>query len=294
MRARLRAEDVSRSLALSRASLERARAEFEAIFRSMHDTAVFTDTNNLVLYANDALEAQFGYAPHELRGQSVAVLHADGRVDRSSTLERVTTVYRRRNGQRFYGEMQRSAVRNERGEVIGSLEVIHDITERIDAERALKAGERRYQGVLEAVPYPLWVTSNGDEVAYRNAKYQQMFGEAMIRDVLHPEDRPALERAWQASSRSAQTMVLELRLQVEAAYRYFVLVGAPILDAGGAGQRVGLLGQRRARPPASRAAGPAQRGALPGGAGRHAADGVADRRPGPADLLQPPLARLRG
>ncbi|WP_161882563.1 CHASE domain-containing protein [Deinococcus alpinitundrae] len=233
VRARLRAEDVSRSLALSRASLERARAEFEAIFRSMHDTAVFTDTNNLVLYANDALEAQFGYAPHELRGQSVAVLHADGRVDRSSTLERVTTVYCRRSGQRFYGEMQRSAVRNERGEVIGSLEVIHDITERIDAERALKAGERRYQGVLEAVPYPLWVTSNGDEVAYRNVKYQQTFGEAMIRDVLHPEDRPALERAWQASVNGAQTMVLELRLQVAAAYRYFVLVGAPILDAGG-------------------------------------------------------------
>ncbi|TSA84467.1 PAS domain S-box protein [Deinococcus detaillensis] len=258
VRARLRAEEVSRSLALSRSSLERARAEFEAIFRAMQDTAVFTDTNNLVLYANDALERQFGYAPHELRGQSIAALHADGRIDRSPSLERVTTAYRRRSGQLFYGEMQRSAVKGERGEVIGHLEVIHDITGRIDAERALKAGERRYRGVLEAVPYPLWVTDggeigsgaidsgesgsseigntdtgNGGAVEYRNAKYQQTFGEAMLRDVLHPQDRPALEAAWQESLSSGKPLQLELSLNVLGEFRYFVMVGAPILDAVG-------------------------------------------------------------
>ncbi len=199
----------------------------------MQDTAVFTDTNNLVLYANDALTGQFGYQPHELRGQSIAVLHADGRIDRASTLERVTTVYRRRDGQKFYGEMQRSVVKGERGELIGHLEVIHDISERIAAERALKAGERRYQGVLEAVPYPLWVTGQHDEVEYRNAKYQQVFGDALLRDLLHPDDRPALEQAWQRSRFEGQPLAMELRLAAAQSYRYFTLVGAPMQDAGG-------------------------------------------------------------
>ena len=194
---------------------------------------MFTDTNNLVLYANDALTGQFGYQPHELRGQSIAVLHADGRIDRASTLERVTTVYRRRDGQKFYGEMQRSVVKGERGELIGHLEVIHDISERIVAERALKAGERRYQGVLEAVPYPLWVTGQHDEVEYRNAKYQQVFGDALLRDLLHPEDRPALEQAWQRSRFEGQPLAMELRLAAAQSYRYFTLVGAPMQDAGG-------------------------------------------------------------
>ncbi len=233
VRARLQAEEVSRSLALSRSSLERARAEFEAIFRAMQDTAVFTDTNNLVLYANDALETQFGYSPQALRGQNVAALHADGRIDRSVLLERVTTLYRRRDGQLFYGEMQRSTVKGQHGEVIGHLEVIHDITGRIASERALKAGERRYRGVLEAVPYPLWVTDTADEVEYRNANYAQTFGTALLRDVLHPEDRAAMEDAWERSRRGASMLIIELRLLVEQTYRYFTLVGAPILDFGG-------------------------------------------------------------
>ncbi|AWN23231.1 histidine kinase [Deinococcus irradiatisoli] len=233
VRARLQAEEVSRSLALSRSSLERARAEFEAIFRAMQDTAVFTDTNHLVLYANDALETQFGYSPQALRGQNIAVLHADGRIDRSASLERVTTVYRRRGGEPFYGEMQRSAVKGHHGEVIGHLEVIHDITGRIQAERALKAGERRYRGVLEAVPYPLWVTDTADEVEYRNANYEQTFGRAMLREVLHPEDRAAMEDAWARSRRGVNTLIIEVRLRVEAHYRYFTLVGAPILDSEG-------------------------------------------------------------
>jgi PAS domain S-box-containing protein len=230
--ARRRAEEISTSLSLSRTSLERARAEFEAIFRAMQDSAVFTDTNDLVLYANDAVQQHFGIKPHELRGQSIAVLHEGGRPMRSSE-GRVTTQYRRRDGTLFYGETQRSPVIGEGGGVIGALEVIHDISERVAAERALKAGERRYQGVLEAVPYPLWVVGQSGETLYRNARYAQTFGAALFDTELHPEDRPALEQIWARSQVEGRLLATELRLRVAGHYRYFNLVAAPVTDAAG-------------------------------------------------------------
>ena len=242
VRARLGAERSNQSLTLSRSNLERARAEFEAIFRAMQDIAVFTDVQGAVLYANDALEKHFGFSPAALRGQNIARLHADRRLERRH-LDRLTTVYRRQDSTLFYGEMQRSAVLGERGEVIGYLEVIHDVTERLEAERALKAGERRYQGVLEAVPYPLWVVSNqgrhleGSAVlasaAYRNVKFIQTFGDVAPAELLHPEDRFALESAWQRASAERRGMALELRLRVPGEYRYFNLAASPILDAAG-------------------------------------------------------------
>ena len=241
VRARLEAEQINRSLSLSRSSLERSRAEFEAIFRAMQDIAVFTDLQGAVLYANDALAKHFGITAQELRGQNIARLYADRRLDRRH-LDRVTTVYRRQDSTLFYGEMQRSAVRGEGGEIIGHLEVIHDVTERLEAERALKAGERRYQGVLEAVPYPLWVIGGAVDNAgsgaagqaiYRNVKFVQTFGEITFSELLHPEDRFALESAWQRASAEVRGMALELRLRVPGEYRYFNLAAAPILDTAG-------------------------------------------------------------
>ena len=229
VRARVQAEEISHSLSLSRSSLERSRAEFEAIFRAIQDTAVFTDLGGTVLYANDALETHFRVRPEELRGHNIARLHADGRLSRSA--ERVTTVYRRQGGELFYGEMQRSAVKGERGELLGQLEVIHNITERLEAERALKAGERRSKGVLEAVPFPLWVTSPSGEVTYQSARYAQTFGAALLAELLHPDDQAAFTAAWQRAQPQAQVLSLELRLLAGGVYRAFNLVAAPILSA---------------------------------------------------------------
>ncbi|WP_293909829.1 CHASE domain-containing protein [Deinococcus sp.] len=242
--ARRRAEEISASLALSRSSLERARAELEAMFRAMQDTAVFTDTGGLVLYANDAVQGQFGYSPQELRGQHISALHAGALPDLrepgagggsgiGSREGRVSTLYRRKSGSTFYGEMQRSTVLGEGGEVIGSLEVIHDISARVAAQQALQAGERRYQGVLEAVPYPLWVVDQTGETLYRNARYAQTFGEALFDTELHPDDRAALDDVWARSQAQARLLATELRLRVGEHYRYFNLVGAPITDAAG-------------------------------------------------------------
>lgn len=232
-RARERAEEISESLRVSRGKLERSRAEFESIFRAISDTAIFTDAAGQVLFANDALARRFGYAPHELRGQNITLLRQDPRLSEEGELERLTTLYTRQNASTFYGEMQRSPVISEGGKLLGYLEVIHDISSRLESERALKFSEQRYHGVLEAVPSPLWVADQAGHITYQNAQYRAFFGSATPEECVHPDEQTHYQQLWQRSRQGLYTFRSELRLRTEQGYRYYLVFGAPVLTSSG-------------------------------------------------------------
>lgn len=256
--ARVRAERVSRSLSLSQSRLERSRAEFEAVFRAMQDTAVFTDPGGQVLFANDALQRSFGLRPPELRGSPIADLHADPRLlprlDALPGPHLVTTLFRRRGGETFYGEMQRSRVVGESGETLGQLEVIRDVSERLQTDRALRESERRYQGVLEGMPQIVFLTDAAGRVSYLNRRWREYVGHQtgvaqigsaqpevgppdwsaeMLRAV-HPDDRADFSHRWRDALGTGRDLETEYRLRsASGAYRTFVMRGRPVRDSRG-------------------------------------------------------------
>ncbi len=258
VRARVRAERVSRSLSLSQSRLERSRAEFEAVFRAMQDTAVFTDPGGQVLFANDALQGSFGLRPPELRGSPIADLHADPhllpRLDALPGPHLVTTPFRRRGGETFYGEMQRSRVVGESGETLGQLEVIRDVSERLQTDRALREGERRYQGVLEGMPQIVFLTDAAGRVSYLNRRWREYVGQqtgatqtgsaqpevsspdwsAEMLRAIHPDDRADFSHRWRNALSSGRDLETEYRLRsASGAYRTFVMRGRPVRDSRG-------------------------------------------------------------
>jgi PAS domain S-box-containing protein len=265
VRARERAEQVSRSLRLSQSRLERSRAEFEAVFRAMQDTAIFTDSSGQVQFANDALKGSFGLSPFELRGTPIADLHADARLlarlDALPGPQLVTTLFRRRQegpgASTFYGELQRSRVLGESGETLGQLEVIRDVSERLQAERALREGERRYQGVLESMPQLVFLADGAGRVGYLNRRWWEYVGgsqngfesplapsaaanhgngdwSGILLSALHPDDRRDFLRQWQASLASGRELETEHRLRAASGqYRTFVTRARPIYSSPG-------------------------------------------------------------
>ena len=258
VRARVRAEQISRSLSVSQSRLERSRAEFEAVFRAMQDTAVFTDPGGQVLFANDALAGSFGLRPPELRGSPIADLHADPRLlpllDAQPGPHLVTTPFRRRGGETFYGEMQRSRVVGENGETLGQLEVIRDVSERLQTDRALREGERRYQGVLEGMPQIVFLTDAAGRVSYLNRRWWEYVGgqpesgpsvpgsaeasppdwSAEVLRAVHPDDRADFSQRWQGALGSGRDLETEYRLRsASGLYRTFTLRGRPVRTAQG-------------------------------------------------------------
>ncbi|GGR29966.1 CHASE domain-containing protein [Deinococcus ruber] len=245
VRARRRAEEISRRLTVSQSHLERSRAELGAVFRAMQDIAIFADTSGRILFANDASEQLFGLRPDELRGSRLADLHLDTRLlDRLDALpgpHLVTTLFRRRGSQSFYGEMQRSPVLGEHGEVLGQLEVIRDISERLQADRLRREGERRYQGVLEAMPQIVFLTDPAGALTYVNQRWTDYVGPldsdaaapgsgvVDLVSVLHPDDRAEFVQRWQAALKGGHDLEIEHRLRSRSGvYRTFVTRGRPV------------------------------------------------------------------
>jgi len=265
VRARQKAEQVSRSLGLSQSRLERSRTEFEAVFRAMQDTAVFTDSAGHVRFANDALREAFGLTPFELRGAPVTDLHADPkllpRLDALPGPHLVTTLFRRRTAdlgsELFYGEMQRSPVVGESGEALGHLTVVRDVSERLEADRALRTGERRYQGVLEGMPQIVFLTDAAGQITYFNRRWWEYVGPLTVDgarsaareaesdresgdwsgDLLravHPDDRADFSNRWQYALSSGHDLETEHRLRgADGIYRTFVTRSRAVRNAQG-------------------------------------------------------------
>ncbi|WP_240738375.1 CHASE domain-containing protein [Deinococcus fonticola] len=243
--ARERAELVNQNLSELQVKQERARAEFEAIFQSMQDAAAFTDRDGHILMVNRAMNRQFRYPRGELEGQALSSLHADRRLDSTLTFQSLTTPYRRRDQSLFQGEAQRSEVRDQKGEVFGLLEVVRDVSERVQSEQALQAEERRSRAVLDAIPHILWVSDPGGQVTYTNAAHRRRLGTATVRERVHPHDLAAYDQMWQDAYTLRTRSQAELRLQVGPAglsapatvrERWFEVRVAPLLDDAGQAQ----------------------------------------------------------
>ena len=206
--ARERSEAAQRGLRKMQARQERARAEFESIFQSMQDAAAFTDQRGQIRLVNSALEGQFGLAPSELAGQPLATLHADRQLDSHTTFQSLTTRYRRADGSEFYGEAQRNEVLDARGQRLGLLEVVRDVSERVSAERAIQLEERRSRAVLDGIPHVIWVSDALGQVTYVNAEHRRRLGEASLREQVLGGDLGAYDQMWRSAyTRNARAHV---------------------------------------------------------------------------------------
>ncbi|MFC4639292.1 CHASE domain-containing protein [Deinococcus hohokamensis] len=230
---RRRAEALNHTLAQARSQQALAHAEFEAIFQSMQDAAAFTDANGHIRRVNRAMGTLFRQPLGQLLGQPLAQLHLDHRLESRSTFQALTTPYRREDGTVFSGETQRSEVRSEGGELLGVLEVLRDVTERLEAERAVQAAQRRAAEVLDAIPHVLWVSDAQEQVTYLNALYRERFGTGPIAAHLDPLDLGSYQALWRRAHALSGAAQSEVRLQVGGASRWHVLRVNPVRSERG-------------------------------------------------------------
>ncbi|MFC4425420.1 PAS domain-containing protein [Deinococcus navajonensis] len=230
---RRKAEALNLTLAEARSQQALASAEFEAIFQSMQDAAAFTDAQGHIRRVNRAMGTLFRQPLEELLGRPLAQLHLDTRLESRSTFQALTTPYRREDGTVFSGEAQRSEVRSEDGELLGVLEVVRDVTERLEAERAVQAAQRRAAQVLDAIPHVLWVSDAQEQVTYLNAQYRERFGTEPIPAQLDPLDQASYQALWRRAHALSGAAQSEVRLRVGDLSRWHVLRVNPVRSERG-------------------------------------------------------------
>ena len=172
---------------------ERERAEEE---RRLRDRAIaasstgvlITDPNlpdNLIVYVNPAFERMTGYAAEEVLGWNCRFLQGEDRDQ--PALEEVRDAIREERGCRvvlrnykkdgtpFWNELYVSPAYDDGGRLTNFVGAQNDITERREAEEALRKSEERYRRLVEFSPEAIAV-HDGRKLLFINPAGARLFG----------------------------------------------------------------------------------------------------------------------
>ena len=218
------------------AELERLRAEetlraseeqFRALVESATDAIVLANHEGRIISWNKASERIFGYSLHEALGQTLAILmparyqqeHEQGlarmRQANHLTLARKTRelVGVTKQGREFPLELSLACWQSREGLYFSG--IIRDISERTQAEAALRASEARLQRFVAEAPVGLVIVDNQQRLLSANKAFCALTGYSEQEVVgntyalyTHPDDLPdnlALTNAFFEGTRSNYT-----------------------------------------------------------------------------------------
>jgi PAS domain S-box-containing protein len=152
------------------------------------DAMVISDFDGRILLVNAQTEKLFGYSREELLGQAIEVLvperfrrkHPGHRVNYTA-LPRTRSMGEgldlwglRKDSTEFAVEISLSPIETAEGTLITS--AIRDVTARKSAEKALRASEIKFRGILESAPDAMIIADAQGHIVLVNAETERLFG----------------------------------------------------------------------------------------------------------------------
>lgn len=163
-----------------------------------------------------------------------------------SSLNEIHMLHRavRKDGRTIWADVRLIITRDEAGRPIGTVGFAFDVTDRIEAEQALRRSERRYRSLVTATAQIVWGTdANGigraESLQWGDSEKLVPASEAdgprtTWLESVHPDDLPEVVSAWQESLMHCQRYEGEYRLRTEDGnYRLVHARAVPVLDDDG-------------------------------------------------------------
>ncbi|MES2897989.1 MAG: PAS domain S-box protein [Pseudomonadota bacterium] len=149
---------------------------------------------------------------------------------------------RRHDGRyRWLEETAAPAFDNE-GAFMGYVGSCVDVTDRRNAETALREGEARVRALVDSLPQLIWSTRadgycdylSPQWTAYTGKPAAEQFGEGWLA-LVHPEDRDGVQQAWSQATRGGLPYDIEYRLRRhDGVYRWVNGRASAVRDPAGA------------------------------------------------------------
>ncbi len=227
-----------------------ATKNWEYTFDAVPDLIAILDTEFRVVRANRAMAARLGVTPEECTG--LTCYHAIHGADKPPSfcphlqlledgLEHTTEVLEDNLGGDFL--VSASPLHDSKGQLIGCIHVARDITERKQAEKALRMGEELLRFALEISHTGAWDLDLADHTAYRSLEHDHIFGYEqllpqwtyeMFLDHVLPEDRSMVEAKFHEATATCSDWNFECRIRrVDGAVRWIWAAGRHHMAASG-------------------------------------------------------------
>ncbi len=175
-------------------------------FENIYDAVIVTDRAYNITDWNPAATRMFGYEKTDALGRNVSSLHTPEEAERQ--LLSIKTGFEsagrwdgelavvRKDGTRFMIRIVIVPLLNEWGIQIGTIGVSRDITERKQAEEALRHSEEKYRTLFERNPQPMWVYDDSslrflavNQAAVDHYGYSRReFFSMTLKDIRPPEE----------------------------------------------------------------------------------------------------------
>jgi PAS domain S-box-containing protein len=215
-------------LAAQGARLAHSEERYRLLADSMEDFVSLNDRDGNRLYISPSFYRATGYTPAEIEHSDFRVrVHPDDLANieqaRADNLrgQRTRTEYRFRcrDGAYVWLEIQATPLRGHDGQVEKILCCSRNITDRKQAEEALRASEERFRTLSTTAPVGIFLSDGSGGCSYVNPRLAEICGLAPPECLglgwlqsVHSEDRERLWTAIQFAVRAQQEFTLEFRL----------------------------------------------------------------------------------
>ncbi|HMQ30042.1 MAG TPA: PAS domain S-box protein [Chloroflexaceae bacterium] len=243
-----------------RKTIERALAEQAKTLRSQarlidlaHEAIIVRDAGGTITSWNRGAEELYGWSAAAALGRTTHELLATRREDGTpfSVIEQSEIlgsarswegelIHTRSDGRAIIVESRQAAVQSPDGS-LQILEINRDVTGRKEAEEALRASERRYRALADAMPLLVWISdptgklidANQPWAAYTGFTPSTLGPEGWAR-LVHPDDLELTARRWREAMETGGTFEVEQRLlRFDGRYRWHLVRAQAVHDAAG-------------------------------------------------------------
>ena len=208
--------------------LKESEQLYRTVVESMNEVLMMVDNDNRIIFVNNRFTEMLEYKPEEVIGK----IGYEFLIPKDRQHEIINANNQRKKGSKSVYEMQfitkkgqtidcvvsGAPIYNAKGEVVGSISAMVDITELRKAEKAYRESMMLFETLSHMSPVGIFRTDANGKTTFVNPKWcelsglspEQAMGDEWIKAV-HPEDRESVINGWYKRVNSTESSSTEYR-----------------------------------------------------------------------------------